>query len=153
MSSRRDASARLRYLDALRGLAVVAMVLAHVTDSWTRAADRHGEPYYTLLFVGGVASPAFLFLAGVASVMAAATKPEREGSRRAGAAAARRRGWEIFALGLVFRIQAQILGLGPLSNLLKVDMLNTMGLSIVAAASLWQVSKRRSTRVSVFAVI
>jgi uncharacterized membrane protein len=152
MSSRRDASARLRYLDALRGLAVVAMVLAHVTDSWTRAADRHGEPYYTLLFIGGIASPAFLFLAGVASVMSAATKAQREGSLLAGAAAARRRGWEIFALGLVFRVQAQLLGLGPLSNLLKVDMLNTMGLSIVAATWLWQSSVRRFVRVSLFAL-
>jgi uncharacterized membrane protein len=148
----RDGSARLQYLDALRGLAVVAMVLAHVTDSWTRAADRQGEPYYTLLFIGGIASPAFLFLAGVASAMSAASKARRDGSLRAGAAAARRRGWEIFALGLVFRVQAEILGLGPLSNLLKVDMLNTMGLSIVAATWLWQTSARRPIRVSVFAL-
>src|SRR5262245_19280590 len=128
------------------------MVLAHVTDSWTRAADRHGEPFYTLLFVGGIASPAFLFLAGVASVMSAATKAQREGSLRAGARAARRRGWEIFVLGLVFRVQAQILGLGPLSNLFKVDMLNTMGLSIVGATCLWQLSVHRLVRVSLFAL-
>jgi len=128
------------------------MVLAHVTDSWTRSADRHSEPYYTLLFIGGVASPAFLFLAGVASVMSAASKALREGSLRAGASAARRRGWEIFVLGLVFRLQAEILGLGPLWNLLKVDMLNTMGLSIVAAMWLWQSSTRRSVRVGLFAL-
>lgn len=128
------------------------MVLAHVTDSWTRAADRHAQPYYTLLFIGGIASPAFLFLAGVASVMSAATKAHREGSLRAGAAAARRRGWEIFALGLVFRVQAEILGLGPLSTLFKVDMLNTMGLSIVAAMWLWPRSGRRTGRVGLFAL-
>src|SRR5262245_4569268 len=129
------------------------MVLAHVTDSWTRAADRHGEPFYTLLFVGGIASPAFLFLAGVASVMSAATKAHREGSLRAGAAAARRRGWEIFALGLVFRVQAQILGFGPLTNIFKVDMLNTMGLSIVAATWLWERFPRRSARALMFGLV
>jgi uncharacterized membrane protein len=128
------------------------MVLAHVTDSWTRAADRHGEPYYSLLFIGGIASPAFLFLAGVASVMSAASAARREGSHRQGAAMARRRGWEIFALGLVFRVQAQILGFGPLSNLFKVDMLNTMGLSMVAAAWLWQSASERRTRVWLFAL-
>ena len=96
-----------------------------------RIATR--EPFFTLLFIGGMASPLFLFLAGVASAMSAASKARRAGSHRAGAAAARRRGWEIFALGLVFRVQAQLLGLGPLANLFKVDMLNTMGLSIVGA--------------------
>jgi uncharacterized membrane protein len=129
------------------------MVLAHVTDSWTRPADRDGEPYYTLLFIGGIASPAFLFLAGLASVMSAASKARRDGSHRAGARAARRRGWEIFALGFVFRLQAQILGLGPLSNLFKVDMLNIMGLSIVFASLLWQSSEDRRVRVAVFALL
>jgi uncharacterized membrane protein len=50
-------------------------------------------------------------------------------------------------------VQAQLLGLGPLSNLLKVDMLNTMGLSIVAAASFWQLSRRRAIRVTLFALV
>ena len=67
--------------------------------------------------------------------------------------AARRRGWEIFALGLVFRVQAQLLGMGPLTNLFKVDMLNTMGLSIVLATFLWQLSPHRRSRVAGFALV
>ena len=129
------------------------MVLAHVVDSWTREADRHTAPFFTLFFIGGLASPLFLFLAGLASAMSAAAKARRLDSHRAGAAAARARGWEIFALGLVFRVQAQLLGLGPLANLLKVDMLNTMGLAIVAASWAWQSSARRSHRIALFAVL
>lgn len=129
------------------------MVLAHVTDSWTREADRHAEPYFTLLFIGGIASPLFLFLAGLASAMSAASKGRRDGSQRAGALAARRRGWEIFALGLVFRVQAQILGFGPLTNIFKVDMLNTMGLSIVAATYLWGAFPNRRIRTLLFAAL
>jgi uncharacterized membrane protein len=65
----------------------------------------------------------------------------------------RRRGWEIFALGLAFRVQAQVLGFAPLMNVFKVDMLNTMGLSIVAASWLWQLSPQRRTRLTVFALV
>jgi uncharacterized membrane protein len=61
----------------LRGVAVIAMVLAHVTDSWTRDVDRHGEGWYAVAFIGGVASPLFLFLAGLASAMSAASKGRR----------------------------------------------------------------------------
>lgn len=128
------------------------MVLAHSIDSWTHDADRHGEPFYTLFFIGGVASPLFLFLAGLASAMSAASKSRRDGCHAAGARAARRRGWEIFGLGLIFRVQSQLLGMGPLQNLLKVDMLNVMGLSIVAATYLWQAMPHRRTRVIAFSL-
>jgi uncharacterized membrane protein len=148
----RPPAARLLYLDWLRGVAVVAMVMAHVTDSWTRPQDRQTELFFTLFFITGVASPLFLFLAGLASAMSAASKARRDGDHAKGARAARRRGWEIFALGLVFRVQAQILGLGPLMNIFKVDMLNTMGLSIVAASWLWQATPQRRTRLALFAL-
>ena len=115
------------------------MVLAHVSDSWTVAADRRGEPWYVVAFIGGVASPLFLFLAGVATAMSAESK---------GIHLARRRGWQIFALGLLFRLQSQLLGLGPLQNLFKVDMLNMMGLSMVAATGVWAIATSRHGRVA-----
>ncbi|MGQ0733187.1 MAG: heparan-alpha-glucosaminide N-acetyltransferase domain-containing protein [Acidobacteriota bacterium] len=142
----------MQYLDWLRGLAVTAMVLAHLLDSWTSVEDRNRPAFHTLIFVGGVASPLFLFLAGLASALSASSKARRLGSHAAGAAAARRRGWEIFALGLVFRLQSQVLGLGPLTNLFRVDILNIMGLSIVAATWLWQAAPRRRWRIVLFAV-
>lgn len=122
----------------------MAMVMAHVSDSWTMESARHGDPWYIVAFVGGVASPLFLFLAGVAIAMSAASK---------GALIARRRGWEIFGLGLLFRVQSQILGMGPLDSLFKVDMLNIMGLSMVAASYGWQVSEHRRTRIATMAVL
>jgi acyltransferase len=129
------------------------MVLAHVVDSWTRAGDRGTQAYYTLTFIGGVASPLFLFLAGVTLAISAAAKTRAATSHRAGAMAARRRGWEIFGLGLLFRAQAQVLGFGPLANLLRVDMLNTMGLSMVLASAMWQPLPRRTLRLTLFAVV
>jgi uncharacterized membrane protein len=125
------------------------MVQSHVQDSWTRDADRISEPFYSLQWIGGVASPLFLFLAGVASAMSAASKARRLGDRDAGAREARRRGWEVFLLGLIFRVQAQILGFGPLRNLLKVDMLNVMGLSMVFGSLIWQAIPNRKARACV----
>lgn len=143
---------RLLYLDWLRGVAVLVMIHAHVLDSWTREADRHNEVFYTLLWIGGLASTLFLFLAGVALGMSANVKGRQAQSVVAGAHAVRRRGWEVFILALLFRLQAMILGFGHPQTLLKVDMLNVMGLSMVAASYLWQVFDSRPRRAAAFAV-
>ncbi len=143
---------RLAYLDVLRGVAVAIMVLAHVVDSWTREADRHDAGYYTAIFVGGLGAPLFLFLAGVAQAMSANAKARHAGDRHTGMAAMWRRGWEVFALALLFRVQSQLLGWGAWRNLFKVDILNVMGLSMVIAAMLWRVGASRTARVAAFAV-
>jgi uncharacterized membrane protein len=57
----------------------------------------------------------------------------------------------VFGLAFLFRLQAQLLGWGPLVNLLKVDILNVMGLAMVAAAHVWGLVPTRATRVFVFA--
>lgn len=147
-----DAPTRLVYLDVLRGVAVLIMVLAHVVNSWTRDADRNDDPYYVAIFVGGLGAPLFLFLAGVAQVMSANAKARRAGDRHAGMRAMWRRGWEVLALAFLFRLQSQLLGWGALRNFFKVDILNVMGLSMVAAALLWRVSASRAVRLGLFAL-
>jgi uncharacterized membrane protein len=142
---------RLLYLDWLRGIAVLAMVHAHTLDSWTREADRHTQAYYRLQWAGGVASALFLFLAGVATAMSAESKARQADSVDVGARAARRRGLEIFVLAFIFRLQAELLGLGPLSSMLKVDMLNIMGLAMIAAALIWGALPSRTVRAAAFA--
>ena len=127
------------------------MVHAHTLDSWTREVDRNTQAYYRLQWAGGAASALFLFLAGVATAMSAESKTRQAGSREAGARAARRRGLEIFVLAFIFRLQAELLGFGPLSSMLKVDMLNVMGLSMIAAAFLWQALPSRTWRAGGFA--
>ncbi len=61
------------------------------------------------------------------------------------------RGLQIFALAFLFRLQAQLLGWGPLVNLLKVDILNVMGIAMLAAAILWSLSSHRAIRIALFA--
>ncbi len=65
---------------------------------------------------------------------------------------ARLRGLQVFALAFLFRLQSQLLGWGALINFLKVDILNVMGVAMIAAALLWGVSPHRLTRIVLFAI-
>ena len=129
--------ARRVWLDWARGVAVVLMVLAHVVDAWTREADRDRDAYYWTTFVGGLAAPAFLFLAGLGTALSGASKRRAGQSRGAVTRALMARGATIFGLAFVFRAQALALGWGRPIDFLKVDILNVMGPALVVAALLW----------------
>jgi uncharacterized membrane protein len=133
------ASPRLRrgYLDWLRGLAVLIMIEAHLIDSWTRSPDRETTAFQWSTTLGGFGAPLFLFLAGVSVSLSASSKLRRSGEVRKASAAVVRRGLDIFGLAFLFRIQACILSWGAWWTLLKVDILNIMGPSIMAAAAIW----------------
>ncbi|HEX6975537.1 MAG TPA: acyltransferase [Vicinamibacterales bacterium] len=143
---------RRGYLDWMRGLAVLIMIEAHVIDSWTRAADRQSWQYGWSTILGGFGAPLFLFLAGVSVALSAASKARRLGDPAAAVSAVVRRGFEIFLLAFVFRVQAWVLGLGAPSGLLKVDILNIMGPSIMAAAVLWGWGAERRRRYAIYAL-
>ena len=143
--------ARRTYLDVLRGVAVLVMIEAHVIDSWTRVADRRSRAFGESLILGGFGAPLFLFLAGVAVAMSAGSKARRTGDSRAAVRAVQRRGLEIFLLAFVFRFQAFVLGHSPAWTMLKVDILNIMGPSIVLAATLWGGFRTSTARIIAFA--
>jgi uncharacterized membrane protein len=132
-----DGPSRRTYLDVLRGLAVLIMIEAHVLDSWTRDPDRQTRQFADAIIVGGFGAPLFLFLAGIAVPLSAGSKFRRTGDVRAASGAVVRRGLEIFGLALVFRIQSWIFGRYPAWFMVRVDILNIMGPSIMAAAALW----------------
>ena len=127
------------------------MVGAHVTDAWTRPEDRGRALYMYTVFVAGMAAPLFLFLAGLTTAMAASARADKVGH---GAAAhqALKRGVQVFALAFLFRLQSQLLGWGALSNFLKVDILNVMGIAMFVAALLWRMSSHRIIRIVLFAI-
>jgi uncharacterized membrane protein len=135
------------YLDWLRGVAVLIMVEAHTLDSWTRDPDRVRSDYKWSIVVGGFGAPIFLFLAGVALALAAGSRRDKGLSEADASARARRRGWEIFGLAFLFRLQSAILGAGGVESFLKVDILNVMGVSMLGTALLWSVTRRTAWRV------
>jgi uncharacterized membrane protein len=142
----RDSTGRRGYLDWVRGLAVLVMIQAHVLDSWTRADVRDTSAFAWSMIVAGFGAPLFLFLAGVSVALSAGSKLRRTADESTAAMAVVKRGAWIFLLAFLFRIQAWILGWGPPRTLLKVDILNVMGPSIMVAAAMWGAFRGRVSR-------
>ena len=146
------ASSRRGYLDWLRGVAVLIMIASHTLDSWTRPEDRGREAYAWANMVAGIGAPAFLFLAGIALALAAGARMTRGATETDAALMARRRGWQIFGLAFLFRLQAWAISGGTFTgSVLKVDILNIMGLSMLAAAVLWGLGRSRAAKAMMLA--
>ena len=144
---------RRTYLDWLRGVAVIIMIEAHTLDAWTQVADRRSHIYGWSMVLAGYGAPFFMFLAGIAMALASGARERKGFDATAVAAAARRRGWEIFGLAFLFRLQAMIVSGGTLTGLLKVDILNVMGLSMVIAALTWGLAGQRASRAVLLAAL
>jgi uncharacterized membrane protein len=145
---------RRAYIDWARGLAVLLMIEAHTTDAWTRLDVRSMIAFRDATVLGGFAAPLFLWLAGVAVVLAATRAMERGGSRRDAVESICRRGLEIFLLGFLFRIQGFIVTPGgPPVALFRVDILNIMGPAIAAAGLVWGLAVTPRARVAWFSLI
>src|SRR3989442_6751138 len=114
------------------------MIEAHTVDAWTRASDRTSIAYRNAIILGGFAAPLFLWIAGLALVIAATEVARRQNSRAAAFDVVCRRGLEVFILAFLFRLQAFIVSPGghPVT-LFRVDILNIMGPALVAASLVW----------------
>ena len=146
-------SPRRSYIDWARGIAVLIMLQAHTLDAWTRRADRRTGAYFDLTMLGGFAAPLFLWLAGLALVLAAERQLAKGASRRAATASIVRRGAEIFILAFLFRLQAFIVSPGSWTvTIFRVDILNVMGPAIAATGLLWGISGTRIRAVLACAV-
>jgi uncharacterized membrane protein len=129
---------RFLFLDWTRGLAVVIMILCHVFNAWTRVDERQSGAYALSQFIGGMAAPLFLFMAGMTFGFQMDSLDRRGLSPAARWKAALRRGGYVLAIAYAFRLTNYLGGL-PHANwreLLKVDILNCMGLAMVALAAL-----------------
>lgn len=145
---------RRPYIDWARGLAVLVMIEAHTLDAWTSLADRPSTAFRYLTILGGFAAPLFLWLAGVSLVLAADSRFRAAGDRGAAQTELVRRGLEVFVLAFLFRLQAFMLTPGsPLITLFRVDILNVMGPSIVAAGLVWGLVSHRAALVAIFALL
>jgi uncharacterized membrane protein len=125
---------RLAYIDWMRGLAVVLMFQTHCYDSWLSPAARKSSSLIIWSQLGGtLPAPLFIFLAGVSFALVTERVREKGLQRNAIAKQTIRRGSEIFGLGLLFRVQEFALGYpwSPWTDLLRVDVLNILGLSMM----------------------
>jgi len=127
------AKSRLAYIDWMRGLACLLMFQTHCYDSWLSPQARQSRFFMYSQLGGTFPAPLFLFLAGISFALVTEKLWQKNLSAAQIARTTISRGAEIFLYGLLFRLQEYIVSWGwaPKSDLLRVDVLNTIGLSMM----------------------
>jgi uncharacterized membrane protein len=133
MSRPEPAKSRLAYIDWMRGLACVLMFQTHCYDSWLGGAARQSRFFMYSQLAGTFPAPLFLFLAGISFALVTEKLRQKNLPPAQIARTTTSRGAEIFAFGLLFRLQEYVIAWGwaPKSDLLRVDILNTIGVSMM----------------------
>jgi uncharacterized membrane protein len=126
-------AARLAHIDWMRGLACVLMFQWHCYNSWLAPSARNSSLYIWSQLGGTLPAPLFIFLAGISFALVTERLREKGTDRAVVARTTIRRGAEIYAFGLLFRVQEFALGYphAPWTDLLRVDVLNILGLSMI----------------------
>src|SRR3989441_1396972 len=133
-----EKSQRLSHIDWMRGLACVLMFQTHCYDSWLSPEARKTAFFHVSQLGGTFPAPLFVFLAGVSFALVTDRLRAKGASRNAIARTTIRRSAEIFGLGLLFRVQEFALGYpwSRWTDLLRVDVLNILGLSMMLRGAL-----------------
>ncbi len=141
----------------MRGLACILMFQTHCYDAWLGGDARKTSFLEWSQRLGTLPAPLFLFLAGVSFALVT-DKLIRKGLSPAEITRTMiRRGAEILGFGLLFRLQEFLIAWGwaPKSDLLRVDVLNIIGISMMMMALLcgatlfvWE-SKRPNYRTAI----
>ena len=124
---------RITYIDWLRGLACLVMFQTHCYDAWLGGSARKSKFFMWSQIGGTLPAPLFLFLAGISVALVADRLQKKGVPTRSTALKTIRRGAEILGLGLLFRLQEFLIAWGwaPWSDLLRMDILNSIGVAII----------------------
>jgi len=148
MNVAKSQSDRLAFIDWTRGLAAVIMIQGHTFDSFADTGLRRQGPFMLSQFLGGMPPAIFLFLTGItfSFLMDSQDKQEPSGWRRVVAALKRSR--YLFLLAFLFRLQLYVFGFptSPASEILRVDILNCMGLAMLVFAPMAVFTTRERVR-------
>ncbi len=120
----------------MRGLACLLMFQTHCYDSWLGGDARNGKFLHWSQRLGTFPAPLFLFLAGISFALVTNKLIRKNQTPGQITGAMARRGAEIFAFGLLFRLQEYLIAWGwaPWTDLFRVDVLNIIGLSMIFMA-------------------
>src|SRR4249920_173867 len=130
----------------MRGLAILVMIECHTFNSFTRNDLRDGGPYILTQFIGGMAAPLFLFMAGMTMAFQMESLERREPDRLRRWRISLRRAAYILGIAFTFRFTNWVFAwpLVDWHDMLRVDILNCMGVAMMgmSAASLFQGAAR-----------
>jgi uncharacterized membrane protein len=137
---------RLSYIDWMRGLACILMFQTHCYDSWLSPEARKSATFIWSQLGGTLPAPLFIFLSGISFALVTERLREKGASSIKIAETTILRGAEIFGLGILFRIQEFILGYhwSRWTDLLRVDVLNILGISMVLMGLMCWLSASRN---------
>jgi len=136
------AKSRLAYIDWMRGLACILMFQTHCYDAWLGGAARQSRFFMYSQLGGTFPAPLFLLLAGISFALVTDKLLRKNLPPAEIARTTILRGAEIFGFALLLRVQEYVIAWGwaPLSDLLRVDILNTIGVSMMLMGVLcWMV--------------
>jgi hypothetical protein len=128
----------------MRGLAVLVMIPCHTFNSFTRMDLRGSGWYVYSQFVGGMAAPLFLFMAGMTLAFQMESLDRREPRPFNRWLGALRRAGYVWGIAYLFRFSNWAAGYpsGTLQELTKVDILNCMGFGMAVLAGAAAVAPR-----------
>ncbi|MBK5292582.1 MAG: DUF1624 domain-containing protein [Acidobacteriia bacterium] len=136
---------RLPFLDWARGFAVLIMILCHAFNSFTQVPLRTSGAYMLSQSIGGMASVLFLFMAGMTFAFQMASADRRHQNILPRWRSAAMRGAYVLALAYAFRLTTWAFDYpgSPARTILKVDILNCMGLSMLLLSAVAMVDPAR----------
>ena len=142
---------RLAYIDWMRGFACLLMFEVHCYDSWLGGSARDSHFMQWSQLSGTIPAPLFLFLAGVSFALVSDKMRAKGATPNQIARTTILRGAEILGLGLLFRVQEYLLGIpwAPWTDLLRVDILNTIGISIMLMGVVGRLTRSRAGNIAV----
>jgi hypothetical protein len=128
----------LEFVDTLRGVGLMCMVVDHAYDWWLIETENSGSWGRTTEFIGTLAAPIFLILVGTSMALATSTRRARGASDIRIMAGFVRRGLTIALWGYVVNLLVFFNG-DNWGNVFAFDVLQCIGLGIVlfALVAVW----------------
>jgi uncharacterized membrane protein len=134
--SQAKSSSRLQFLDWARGFGAVIMLQGHTYHSLLRQDLRTSSTFVLSDFVGGMPSAVFLFLTGVTLAFLMDSRERQGAPTGKRVLASLQRAGYILGLAFLVRVQLWLFGLPGTAwtDLLRVDVLNCMGLALAVVS-------------------
>ena len=121
------------------------MFQTHGYDAWLSEGARHSALFGLSQLGGTLPAPLFLFASGISLALVRGRALQKGITPGAAARSTMQRGAEIWGFGMLFRVQEFLLGrpYAPWTDLLRVDILNIIGIAIVLMGAVcWLASLR-----------
>ena len=130
-SSSSSEASRLSFIDWTRGLGAAIMLQGHAYHSFTHPSLRESSTWIYSQFLGGMPPAIFLFLTGTTLGFLMDSQERKGATAGARVVGALKRARYLFVIAMLFRLQMWLFGLPkPWEDLLKVDVLNCMGIGV-----------------------